>query len=63
MRIGPSNILFLIPALIIGPVLLAVLIIHGIILDRVHVMRRWYKQRTARCSSRIGGLSRVGRLR
>jgi hypothetical protein len=60
MRIGPSNILFLIPALIIGPVLLAVLIIHGMILDRIHVVRRWYKQRAARRSARIGGRSRVG---
>ncbi len=60
MRIGPSNILFLIPALIIGPVLLAVLIIHGIILDRIHVVRRWYQQRVARRGARIGGRSRVG---
>jgi hypothetical protein len=63
MRIGPSNILFLIPALVIGPVLLAVLIIHGIILDRIHVVRRWYRQRASRRNARIGGLSRIARLR
>jgi hypothetical protein len=63
MRIRLSNILFLVPALVIGPMLLIVLIIHGIILDRIHVMRRWYKQRARRRVARIGGLLRVARLR
>jgi hypothetical protein len=43
--------------------LLIVLIVHGIILDRIHVMRRWYKQRARRRAARIGGLLRVARLR
>lgn len=39
------NWLFLIPALIIGLVLLAALIIHGIILDVVYRVQRWHRRR------------------
>ncbi|WP_156150832.1 hypothetical protein [Hyphomicrobium sp. 99] len=37
------NWLFLIPALILGPIFLAMLIIHGAILDRIYRARRWYR--------------------
>jgi hypothetical protein len=58
LRIRLSNILFLIPALVIGPVLLIALIVHGIILDRIHVTRRWFRQRAARVTARV---CRIGR--
>ena len=39
------NWLFLIPAAIIGLVLLAALIIHGIFLDVSYRVQRWYRRR------------------
>lgn len=33
------NILFLLAAVVIGPLLLLTLMVHGIILDRIHRMR------------------------
>jgi hypothetical protein len=37
-----SNYLFLIPALVIGPVLLLLLICHGLILTQYDRLKRWY---------------------
>ena len=62
-RIRLSNILFLIPALIIGPVLLVAVITHGIILDRIYAARRWYKQRALRGAALRRRYSRVSALR
>jgi hypothetical protein len=39
-----SNLLFLIPALIIGPLILISLIVHGVILDRFYRVKRWYNR-------------------
>ncbi len=39
-----SNYLFLIPALLFGPFILASLIVHGLILDRYYRVRRWYSR-------------------
>jgi hypothetical protein len=39
-----SNYLFLIPMLLVGPVILAGLIIHGVVLDRYYRVRRWYSR-------------------
>ncbi len=37
-----SNYLFLIPMVFFGPVIMAGLIAHGLILDRYYRVRRWY---------------------
>jgi len=42
------NWLFLIPASIIGLFLLVALIAHGIILDAIYRVQRWYRRRPER---------------
>ena len=41
-KLTAANYLFLIPMLFLGPLILAGLIAHGLILDRYYRVRRWY---------------------
>lgn len=41
-KLTASNYLFLIPALVVGPLLLVLLILHGLILDQCYRVKRWY---------------------
>ena len=48
MHIRPSNIAFLVPAILIGPLLLAALMVHGFTLEQFHRFKRWRARRKER---------------
>jgi hypothetical protein len=58
----PSNILFLFLFVLIGPLVLLALITHGIILDQVHLFKRWLQRIRSARNSQPWRVQTPGRL-